>query len=79
MLALQIEKNHKYTGSFQTELTVQDVINMCAIPENQQPFVKYQLQSEPSLKFAEGKILVPDCNELIKQAAFYRKKCGKGA
>ncbi len=79
MLALQIEKNHKYTGSFQTELTVQAVINMCAIPENQQPFVKYQLQSEPSLKFAEGKILVPDCNELIKQAAFYRKKCGKGA
>ena len=76
MLALQIEKAKirlEPNTQFQTDLTLEDVANMCGIPQNQQAAGLYKLQTDPHIKLIHGKILVPDCLELVKQAAFYRK------
>ena len=73
MLSLQVEKIHKYSGSHKTELTVEDLINMCAIPKNNQASAKYQFKMSAPVKFIDSKIYIPDCEEVIKQAAIYRK------
>ena len=74
MLSLQIEKTHKYSGSYKTELTIEDLVNMCAIPKNQQASVKFQFHENAPVKFIENKIFIPDCLEILKQAAIYRKQ-----
>ena len=74
MLSLQIEKIHKYSGSYKTELTIEDLVNMCAIPKNQQASVKFQFYENAPVKFIENKIFIPDCLEILKQAAIYRKQ-----
>jgi len=77
MLALQIEKakiNLAPNVQFQTDLTVYDLANMCGIPKEQQAEALYKLESDSHIKLVENKIMIPDCLELVKQAAFYRKQ-----
>jgi CRP-like cAMP-binding protein len=77
MLALQIEKakmNLTSKTQYQTDLSVYDLANMCGIPKEQQMEGIFRLQKDSHIKIFGGKILVPDCLELVKQAAFYRKQ-----
>ena len=74
MLALQMEKSRRYTGQIQTDLTLQDVANLCGIPAEKQSIAIVQLQSEKIIKVLGGKIFISDCQELLKLAAFYRKE-----
>lgn len=77
MLALQIEKAKIRLGpniQYQTDLTLEDVANMCGIPQDQQTASLFQLQNDSHIKLVHDKILVLDCLELVKQAAFYRKQ-----
>jgi CRP-like cAMP-binding protein len=77
MLALQIEKakmNLTSKTQYQTDLSVYDLANMCGIPKEQQMEGIFKLQNDSHIKIFAGKILVPDCLELVKQAAFYRKQ-----
>jgi len=77
MLALQIEKakiNLAPSVQFQTDLTVYDLANMCGIPKELQAEGLYKLESDSHIKIINDKIMVPDCLELVKQAAFYRKQ-----
>lgn len=80
MLALQIEKmkvSMAPGSSYQTDLTVQDVMDMCGIPQNQQATAAYEFQADHHVKIVNGKIFIPNCAELTKQAAFYRKQTRK--
>lgn len=74
ILALQLEKIHKFSGSFKTELTVEDLMNMCAIPKNIQASVKFQFMETAPVKFIDSKVFIPNCVEILKQAAIYRKQ-----
>ena len=74
MLALQMEKIRKDSGSIQTDLSLHDIANLCGIPAEKQSIAIVQLQSEKIIKISGGKIFISDCQELLKQAAFYRKE-----
>lgn len=79
MLSLQLEKQKIQMDSLQTkqkqtELTPQDIANMCGIPHAQQPKAIYEFQQDSHIKIVEGKIFIKDMVELSKQAAFYRKQ-----
>lgn len=79
MLSLQIEKQKIQMDSLQskqkqTELTPQDIANMCGIPHAQQPKAIYEFQQDSHIKIVDGKIFIKDMVELSKQAAFYRKQ-----
>ncbi|MEE1166854.1 MAG: cyclic nucleotide-binding domain-containing protein [Treponema sp.] len=74
MLALQMEKQKKFTGPEQTDLTPNELANMCGIPLKNQPAAIYQFQQEKIIKMVNSKIFVSDCLELSKQAAFFRKQ-----
>lgn len=75
MLALQVEKAKKFIGSYQTELTMEDLAKMVGIPDSSHLSVFAQFPEDKSKGFlvVKGKIFVPDCNELMKIASFYRK------
>lgn len=73
MLALQLEKVRKYAGTHQTDYTPKDLVDMCTIPPTQAPTVLYQLSLDKTIKIIDGKIYVPDCTEILKQSAFFRK------
>ena len=79
MLALQLEKARTFNGQYQTEITVTDLLNMCAIPDHIKPQVTYQIQNEVKIKLNadSGKIFIPSCQEILNQAAFFRKKNAK--
>ncbi len=77
MLALQMEKAKVSEPNYQTNLTVQDVVDMCGIPQQQQATVAYNFQNDSHIKIVNGKIYIPNCVELAKQAAFYRKQTKK--
>ena len=79
MLSLQLEKQKIQMDSLQskqkqTELTPQDIANMCGIPHAQQPKAIYEFQQDSHIKIVDGKIFMKDMVELSKQAAFYRKQ-----
>lgn len=79
MLALQVEKSkitfaQKGKTSYQTDLTVQDIATMCGLTQQEQKLNLYSFMSDPHIKIIQDKIFVPDCLELIKQAAFFRKQ-----
>lgn len=73
MLALQAEKNRKFSGFFEPDITSDDLANMCSIPLEQHSKANFQLCQEKCVRFVENKIVVPDCAELLKVASFYRK------
>lgn len=80
MLALQMEKAKVQIApgsNWQTDLTIQNIVDMCGIPQAQQAQAAYQFQNDPNIKIQNGKIFVPNCVELAKQAAFYRKQTRK--
>lgn len=77
MLALQVEKskvNLSTSAQYQTDLTLQDLANMCGIPQDKQAKALYEFQQDPHIRIIKGRIMIPDSLELIKQAAFYRKQ-----
>ena len=77
MLALQIEIMKVPGGKgvpYQTDFTPQDIVNMSGIPSAQQNVALNQLYSDQNVKVKNGKINIPDVDELIKQAAFYRNQ-----
>ncbi|MCR4735496.1 MAG: cyclic nucleotide-binding domain-containing protein [Treponema sp.] len=78
MLSLQFEKqklNFSTTRmSQQTELTPKDLANMCGIPKEVQAKGIYEIQNQSNVKIINGKIFVKDLQELMKEAAFYRKQ-----
>lgn len=78
MLALQAEKTKKFSGSFQTELSPTDLANMCGIPLKLHTPVIVQFSTEKCARINMEKIFIPDCAELLKQAAFYRKMSATG-
>ncbi len=73
MLALLAEKARKSSGNFEPDITCDDLANMCSIPLEQHNKANYQLYQERCVRFVGNKIVVPDCTELLKVAAFYRK------
>jgi anaerobic glycerol-3-phosphate dehydrogenase len=58
---------------------VNDILKLCAIPLEQQSEAYRLLQTDQNVKIDAGKIAIPDVDELIKQAAFYRKQNSKRA
>ena len=77
MLALQIEKakiSIQNKTSYQTDMTPQDIAAMCGLTQSEQNLYLHKFMSDPHVKLVQNKILVPDCLELVKQAAFYRKQ-----
>lgn len=77
MLALQLEKNRIPSGSgtsYQFDLTLHDLANMCGIPQGQQAIVLGQFIKEPRVKLNANKIFIADCQDLMKAAEFYRTK-----
>ena len=82
MLALQLEKqriNAVRGVPYQTDYAIIDIVNLCGITQEAVGNATFQLQSDPNVKVKNGKIVVPDVIELIKQAAFYRKQNAKRA
>lgn len=80
MLALQLEKEKFIPPAAgkvprQFDLTPSDVANMCGVPyEKQRLIVDAFLQQAPVRLDVNGKIFAPDCVEIVKAAAFYRKQ-----
>ena len=77
MLSLQLEKaklNITSAQSFQTNLSVQDLVTMCGIPTSHQAQAINDFTNLAQPKIMGGKLLVPKPNEIIKAAAFYRSK-----
>ncbi len=79
MLSLQVEKakiniDGKSKVQYQTDLTPQDIATMCGFTQNEQNQCLHKFMMDPHVKLVQNKVLVPDCLELIKQAAFYRKQ-----
>ena len=74
MLALQLEKNRKYSGPYQSDISVMDLATMCVIPQHHLYTVTSEFQSNGRIKIVNGKIYVTDCLEVLKQSAFCRKQ-----
>ncbi|MCR5046322.1 MAG: cyclic nucleotide-binding domain-containing protein [Treponema sp.] len=77
MLALQLEKAKLDTTStqgFQTNLSVQDLVTMCGIPQGHQAQAINDFTNLAQPKIVAGKIYVAKPSEIIKTAAFYRSK-----
>lgn len=80
MLALQVEKANitidpRTKTPYQTDLTPQDIATMCGLTQAEQNMNLYKFMADPHVRLTDdNKILVPDCLELIKQSAFYRKQ-----
>lgn len=79
ILSLQLEKQKIQLSSIgskqkQTDFTPQDLVNMCAIPQEQQAKSIFDFQQDSHIKIINGKIFIKDMLELTKQAAFYRKQ-----
>lgn len=82
MVALQIEKLKTQPPKgevYHTGISVVDLMKMCAIPLEQQNSAYNQLLSDQTVKIVHSQVIVPDVNEIIKQAAFYRKQSSKHA
>jgi len=82
MLALQVEKmkiEFRKGTQYQTNLTVEDIATMCGLKKNEQMKYIYAFQNSSLFSLHGGKIFIPDCLELVKQAAFYRKQSAKAA
>lgn len=80
MLSIQVEKTKVNFGkgtSYQTNLSVDDIIAMCGLRKEDNWRAISLFQNSSLLSIRGGKILIPDCLELIKQAAFYRKQNAK--
>lgn len=81
ILALQAEKQkigvNSSNNTMQTDLTPKDLANMCGLPSNLHAKAIYEFQQLTDYRGENGKIFVKDVQDLIKQAAFYRKNNAK--
>lgn len=77
ILALQLEKMN-YTENtsveYQTEFTPNDIATMCGLTKSEQSRCMFNFMNFRFIETKKNKIFVSDCSEVIKQAAFYRKK-----
>ena len=81
MLALQAEKMHlRYTvgTSYQFDLTIRDLANMCGIPKETQGEVLRVFVQNSRIKIIDNKILVRDLEDLIEFSIFVRNHSSKG-
>ena len=77
MLALQLEKMRINVGKgsqFQTNFTAEDIATMCGLSKSEQARCLYNFMNSPLVRIEKGRVLIPDCLELLKQAEFYRKQ-----
>ncbi len=80
MLALQIEKKKVVPvrgQPYETGLTMKDIISLCSFDLKQQSEAMNVIYNDPNMKLENNKITIPDVEELIKQADFYRKQYNK--
>lgn len=76
MLALQVEKariNINTKTSYETGLSLQDLANMCGIPQEQQPVILIQLQKNPLIRLEKSKIIIPNCSDLVKNVTLSKQ------
>lgn len=77
MIALQLEVKKVAASKgipYLTGYTPEEIADLCSIPQEQLAQAESLLDRDQLVRVIEGKITVPDVNELIKQAAFYRKQ-----
>ncbi|MCF0241426.1 MAG: Crp/Fnr family transcriptional regulator [Treponema sp.] len=78
MLSLQMEKSKVICDrpnlNWQTEITPQDLCNMCGIAQELQSKAIYDFSHMSVIKLNDNKIYVKDCFEVTKQAAFFKKQ-----
>lgn len=77
MLALQLDKQHfacTRGATYQFEFNQYELLNMCGIPQEMQAIAINQFMKDPLIRIQNNKIFAPDCEELSKTAAFYRKQ-----
>lgn len=80
MLAIQVEKtkiDFAKGTPYQTNLTVDDIAAMCGLKKDEKAKYIYSFENSSLFSIRDGKIYIPDCLEVIKQAAFYRKQNAK--
>ena len=79
MLSLQVEKTKMQINGNQyfTNLTLEDVANMCGIPQDIQAMYLAKLEKDADIKIKEGKIIVTDCKELMSRSFYFRKSSDK--
>ncbi|MCR5606712.1 MAG: cyclic nucleotide-binding domain-containing protein [Treponema sp.] len=77
MLSLKVEQalgNNVDDDSYKTNYTVEDIVNLCGIPQEERATVFSQFRTDKRIKIVEeGKIMVVNCDELLKIAETYRK------
>lgn len=78
MLSLQIEKSKQpldQKSSYQSDVSLQDLANMCGIPQQQQAkAINGFMGQVEGMKLVGGKIYAPSSLEVVKRAAFFRKQ-----
>ncbi|MCR5289795.1 MAG: cyclic nucleotide-binding domain-containing protein [Treponema sp.] len=79
MLSLQVEKTKMQINGNQyfTNLTLEDVANMCGIPQDIQAMYLAKLEEDADIKIKEGKIIITDCKELMSRSFYFRKSSDK--
>ncbi len=80
MLELQLEKAHVHTqsGNYQLNLTPYDLARMCGIPQEQQTAALQPFLSNPRIRIVGGNLYVPDIEEVVKSAEFFRRQAAQG-
>lgn len=79
MLALQLEKLKiplEISLNYQTNISLQDLVNMCGIPGPLQPQAIDGFTNLVRPKLVNSKIVVHRPEDIVKSAAFYRSKVG---
>ena len=79
MLALQVEKAKlpaNFMRDYRIGLTAQDLADMCSFPDDVKMRYAYEFRKDSHIKIEPDtqKLIVSDCAELIKHAAFARSK-----
>lgn len=80
MVAMQAEMNRSgvgYSNRYATELGVQDLMVLCNLEASEQENVRFILGSTQGIELHGGEIIIKDVDEVLKLAAFYRKKRDK--
>ena len=80
MLALQMEKLRiplVKGNPHNTNLSAVDLFNLCSISRREQPEAYRYIDSNSNINIVQGKIVIKDLEELIKQSDFYKKQYNK--
>ncbi len=65
------------TESFQTNFTTNDIATMSGLNKQEQAQVMFKFEKMGLWKIEKGKIYIPNCAEVVKQASFNRKQIMK--